>query len=63
MKAALEIVLEAAEMRRDQWQQAADKGNPENVIDELWESGHDECQTMADILTDAIDAVRNEDKS
>lgn len=63
MNTNLEIVLEAAEMRRDQWQQAANKGTPENVIEELWESGHDECQTMADILTGAIDAVRKENKS
>lgn len=63
MNTDLETVLTAAEMRRDQWQKTADQGNPENVIDELWESGHDECQAMADILTGAIDAVRKENKS
>lgn len=55
---ALATVLEAAEIRRNQWQHCANHGSPENCVDEMWESGHDESQAVADILTGAIDTVR-----
>ena len=55
---ALQAVLEAAGIRRDQWQQTASEGTSENCIDELHEAGHDEAQEMADILTGALQIVR-----
>lgn len=55
---ALQAVLEAAGIRRDQWQQCASEGSPNNCIEELWEAGHDEAQEMADILTGALQTLR-----
>jgi hypothetical protein len=56
---AIATILEAAGTRRDQWQNAADNNGPSSdIIDEIWESGHDESQAMADILQGAIDLVR-----
>lgn len=55
---ALNRVLEAAGIRRDQWDHCANEGSPENCIDELWESGHDESQNAAADLTGAIRIVR-----
>ncbi len=59
-KEALSRVLEAALVRRDQWQHCAREGSPENCIDELWESGHDESQNCADDLTGAVKIVRDQ---
>ena len=56
---ALQAVIEAADIRRNQWERTAAEGSPENVIDELHESGHDECLVMVDIIRGAIETVRN----
>ena len=55
---ALQVVIEAAGICRDQWQQCASEDSPNNCIEELWEAGHDEAQEMADTLTGALKIVR-----
>lgn len=58
---ALEIVLVAASIRRDQWRQCAKEGTAENCIEDLWNAGHDECEEAADLLTQAIEIVCNKE--
>lgn len=61
----ISIILTSAEVRRDQWQEVANHGDPSEINDELYEAysadlekGKTECQDMADTLTQAIDAVQ-----
>jgi hypothetical protein len=56
---ALATVLEAAEVRRDQWQAAVDgKAETENVIRELFEADDQEARDMVQIYDQAIAQVQ-----
>jgi len=58
-KEALALVTEAAAIRLDQWVDAINNDHPsDDILDEIWEAGHDERQEIADRLADALDTVR-----
>ena len=63
LKEALSIVLEAAQIRRNQWLSAAEDertidGDLSDCISELYEAEKEEAEAIADQLAVAIATVR-----
>lgn len=60
MQEALNIVITAAEVRRDQWQHGADTADAVDMHNSMAEvyADRDDSQCMADLLTVAIDTVQ-----
>jgi hypothetical protein len=55
----ISTVLEAAQIRVDQWQAIADGQSPHDVVDELYETDADEARSIAEEQSAAIEAVRS----
>lgn len=58
MITSIETVLEAAEIRVDQWRGVADGQSPMDLVDELYEIEADEARNIAEEQAAAIKAVR-----
>lgn len=61
--AALRTVWAAADIRADQWREAADCADdqsldPFELVKELFEAGRDECESMCDLTRSALDTVQ-----
>ena len=52
-------VLEAAEIRQEQWSAIADGVGPHDVVDELYETDSEEAASIAEEQSAAISAVRD----
>jgi hypothetical protein len=58
---AMDIILEAASIRLDQWVSAIGNVGPAlNILDEIWEADQQERQEIADRLAAALDMVRED---
>jgi hypothetical protein len=55
---ALSMVLEAAEIRQQQYAGIAEGDTPDDVISELWEVDEDEARNLASVYNAAIRVVR-----
>lgn len=58
LKEAMSIVLEAAEVRQQQWDAVSKGEQPGDVVDELYESTPTEAKEIAARTNEAIAVVR-----
>ena len=57
-KEALSVLVSAADARMGQWVGVGQGKRPDSLIDELWEADAIEAKSMADMIQEAIDTVR-----